>query len=110
MKKEYNHLELGVEVHNIAGYYVPLEEHIIPFDGKELLFLLGFACIESSCCGVRSWNYIQVPGFLLNKNVKEGPEGITGVSEVDTIDDSNTKIRIAEILAAKYPGADVDGW
>jgi hypothetical protein len=109
MKKEYNHLELGVEVHNIAGYYVPLEEHIIPFDGKDLLFLLGFACIESSCCGVRSWNYIQVPGFLTGKNSK-GSEGITGVSEVDTIEDTPTRLRIAEILAAQYPGADVDWW
>jgi hypothetical protein len=109
MKKEYNHLELGVEVHNIAGYYVPLEEHIIQLDGKDLLFLLGFACIESSCCGVRSWNYIQVPGFLTGKTSKGG-EGITGISQVDTIEDTPTRLRIAEILASQYPGADVDWW
>jgi hypothetical protein len=109
MKKEYSHLELGTEVHNIAGYYVPLEEHVIPFEGKELIFLLGFACVQSSCCGVRSWNYLQEPGFLIKKHVKGGGETPL-ISEVDTIEDSDTRLRIAEILAAQYPGNDIDWW
>jgi hypothetical protein len=109
MKKEFSHLELGTEIHNIAGYYVPLEEHILPFDGKEIIFLLGFACIQASCCGVRSWNYIQVPGFLLKKHSRGGGE-LPLVSEVDTIEDSDTRLRIAEILTAEYPGTDIDWW
>ncbi len=65
MTTEFTHPELDQEVHSIAGYYIPREEHTLPYDSREVLYIVGDACIEASCCGVASWSYIQVPGFLV---------------------------------------------
>ena len=68
-KMEFTHPELGEEIRSLAGYYVPREEQVMPYHGKEVLLLLGDACIDSSCCGCASWSYVQVPGFLVKKHV-----------------------------------------
>jgi hypothetical protein len=107
MKKDYTHLELEQEVHNIAGYYIPNEEHVIPFEGKELLYLLGYACVEASCCGVRNWSYIQVPGFLLRKHVRGGGSK-PFISEVEIIEDQELRNRVSEMLLQKYPSTDIE--
>jgi hypothetical protein len=81
----------------------------MPYNGKEVLLLLGDACIDSSCCGCASWSYIQVPGFLVRKHVTGGAEK-PGVSEVDTIEDKAVRDGLVQSLGKKYPGARVEVW
>ena len=108
-KKEFTHPELGEEIRSISGYYVPREEQVMPYQGKEVLLLLGDACIDSSCCGCASWSYIQVPGFLVKKHVRGSTEK-PGVSEIDTIEDKAVRDELAQSLGKKYPGARVEVW
>jgi hypothetical protein len=108
-KTEFTHPELGQEIRSLAGYYVPREEQIMPYRGKEVLLLLGDACIDSSCCGCASWSYIQVPGFLVRKHVRGGGEK-PEVSEVDSIEDKTVRDGLVKSLAEKYPGARVEVW
>jgi len=108
-KMEFTHPELGEEIRSISGYYVPREEQVMPYNGKEVLLLLGDACIDSSCCGCASWSYIQVPGFLVRKHVTGGAEK-PGVSEVDTIEDKAVRDGLVQSLGKKYPGARVEVW
>ena len=108
-KMEFTHPELGEEIRSISGYYVPREEQVMSYNGKEVLLLLGDACIDSSCCGCASWSYIQVPGFLVRKHVTGGAEK-RKVSEVDTIEDKAVRDGLVQSLAKKYPGARVEVW
>jgi len=108
-KTEFTHPELGQEIRSLAGYYVPREEQIMPYRDKEVLLLLGDACIDSSCCGCASWSYIQVPGFLVRKHVRGGAEK-PEVSEVDTIEDKAVRDSLVRSLGEKYPGARVEVW
>ncbi|HWR69965.1 MAG TPA: hypothetical protein VN415_02815 [Dehalococcoidia bacterium] len=108
-KTEFTHPELGQEIRSLAGYYVPREEQIMPYRGKEVLLLLGDACIDSSCCGCASWSYIQVPGFLVRKHVRGSAEK-PQVSEVDTIEDKAVRDGLVQSLGEKYPGARVEVW
>jgi hypothetical protein len=108
MKKDFAHLELGCDVQNISGYYTPLEEHILLFEGKEVFYTLGHACVQSSCCGMRDWHYLQVAGFLLKKHAKRGGEQNLPISEMESIEDPETRRRITAILNEKHPGTDID--
>ncbi|RLC93146.1 MAG: hypothetical protein DRI39_06705 [Chloroflexi bacterium] len=110
MTVEFTHPNLGEEVEARAGYYAPLEEHVLPHEGREVLYILGKACIESSCCSAPgSWMYVQVPGFLVRKHVRGGGSA-PYVSEVEIIQDRETRDRIREAIARKHPGVQVEIW
>ena len=50
MTKEYTH-ELQVEYRSISGRYEPEKEGKIRVDGKEVLYVVGNAVVDSFCCG-----------------------------------------------------------
>ena len=108
-EREFTHPELGEEIRSISGYYVPREEQVMPFHGREVLLLLGDACIDSSCCGCASWSYVQVPGFLVKKRAA-GSASQPAVSVVDTIEDKGLRDGLFQDLTQKYPGARVEMW
>ena len=109
MTMEFSHPQLGEEVRALSGYYVPREEHVLPHDGREVLYIVGDACIDASCCGVASWSYVQVPGFLVKKHVRGG--GTTPiVSEVETIQDREVRNNVTGSLLKLYPGTRVEIW
>ncbi len=107
MIKEYCHPELGKEVAAPAGYYVPLEENTLPFNGKKVLYTLGSICIDSSCCGRGNWNYIQVPGYLIKEHIA-GDKATPPVSEIEIIKDENDRSQIMQLLLKKYPFARIE--
>lgn len=108
-RTEFTHPQLGEEIRSLAGYYVPREEQVMPYNGREVLLLLGDACIDSSCCGCASWSYIQVPGFLVKRHVG-GSAAKPEVSEVDTIEDKSARDGLVKSLGQKFPGARVEVW
>ena len=48
MIREFIHPDLGREIRSISGYYLPLEEHVLEYNGREVVYVLGDACIEAS--------------------------------------------------------------
>jgi hypothetical protein len=107
---EFTHPDLGEEVPVRAGYYAPLEEHVLPHEGREVLYIVGKGCIESSCCAAPgSWIYVQVPGFLVKKHVRGGGNA-PYISEVEIIDDQQTRKSVREAIASKHPGVQLDMW
>ncbi len=94
---------LGVEVAAPSGYYQPVQEDFLYFQDRRLLYTLGTACIEASCCGVGSWNYLRVEGYLV-----EGGAGASGTVEVDTVEATQEKTVITRLLQAKHPGVRVE--
>ena len=108
MTIEFTHPELGREVQAFAGYYVPMEEHQLSYNGREVIYILGHVCIEASCCGQGNWRYIQVPGFLVRKHIKG--EAALPVSEVERVEDETLRRDIMQTLATKYPEARIEMW
>ena len=107
MKIEFTHPELDQEVQTFTGYYVPVEEHVVPYNEREVIYILGHACIEASCCGSASWTYIQVVGFLLRKHIRGG-KGTLPVSEIEIIQDEEDRDTIRQSLIKKYPDARIE--
>ena len=68
---EYTHPELGEDIQGRAGFYTAVEELTMPYNGREVLYVMGTARLERPCCGgACCWGYIQVPGFLVRKHIR----------------------------------------
>ena len=64
-RTSYTREAFGSEVSAPSGYYVPLQEEWIDYDGRRLLCVAGTVCIEASCCGTGSWSYVRVEGQVV---------------------------------------------
>ena len=109
MIKKFVHPELGKEVQALAGYYTPMEEDVILFKGRKVLYIAGSICIDSSCCGVGNWSYIQIPGYLVRERIVDS-ETIMPVSEIETIQDEEDRKNIKKLMLEKYPSARIEIW
>jgi hypothetical protein len=61
---DFVHPELGREVTAIGGHYVFIKEIRLPYLGREILYFVGYAVLDSSCCGVGGCAYVLVAGFI----------------------------------------------
>jgi hypothetical protein len=103
----YTPEDFGTEVQAPSGYYLPAREEYVEFKGGTLLLVLGSACIEASCCGVGSWKYVRVEGYVVRSEepseVGEGPH-----IEIETIESAADRDEIVKMLTARHPGARVE--
>ena len=106
---EFAHPKLGEEVQALAGYYIPYEEHTLPYRGREVIYILGHVCVDGSCCGTANCDYVQVPGFLKRKHIRTG-ETTSPVSEVEIIQDEADRKNIRDSLTKKYPDVHIEIW
>ena len=84
MRKEYTHEELGREIESISGHYMMEEEVRIPFEARELLYILGYGIIDSSCCGEGGCRYALVPGYIVEWKTASDEAG-RKISEVEPV-------------------------
>jgi hypothetical protein len=99
--------ELGKEVAAPAGYYLPLHEESLEHAGRRLLFVVGSACIEASCCGVGSWEYLRVEGYVIEDGLSAKREPGTSLV-IETIEDLSEQTAIRRLLGQKYPRARIE--
>ncbi len=95
MAKEYVHEELGKEVVAIAGNYAAEREERLAVKGREVLYVVGRAMFDTTCCGVGGCGYAFVPGYILSWKKGESVEG-RPVSEVEPIEDLKLRSQIEE--------------
>ena len=72
--KDFVHPDLGREVTAIGGYYVFDREIRLPYNGREILYFVGYAVLDSSCCGAGGCAYVFVPGFIIQWKYQKSPD------------------------------------
>ena len=82
---EYIHPELNQRVEFFGGGYSFLEEGKITHEGKEVLYLLGTAAVESSCCGRGGCAFIKGAGLCSFPGRRARESGGEAVSEIERI-------------------------
>ena len=93
----YRHLELGKDVATgIAGVYTPEKEVLLPYNGREVLYVVGEAMLSASCCGVGNWVYVAVPGYVVKWH--SSSEGSVFISEVEPIGDPGSREELRKII------------
>ncbi len=110
MSINYTHLELGKDVEiGIAGYYTPQQEARLKYNGKEVLYVIGRAVVESSCCGSGSWLYAIVPGYIVNWQNQRNEADLL-VSEVEPIRDDEAQKKIRRIIETSEDASPIGFW
>lgn len=89
------HLPLGEPVQAIGGSYVLVKEALLPFHGGEVLYVVGHAAFDSSCCGAGGCAYARVAGLVLawHAGHDDGGRPLTEVLPIADEDDRDTLTR-----------------
>jgi len=82
--QEFVHPRLGQEVTAIGGHYVFGKEIRWPFQGREILYFVGYAVLDSTCCGVGGCAYVLVAGFIRKWKYKKNDNDCP-VSQIELI-------------------------
>ena len=99
MIREYTH-EIGREVRSISGGYEFEREGNLQIDGRKVLYVVGNAVVDSSCCGVGGCRYALVPGYVRQFKTRQDEQGLW-ISEVEPIIDMATRQEITRVLKEK---------
>ncbi|MBM4330440.1 MAG: hypothetical protein FJ117_04295 [Deltaproteobacteria bacterium] len=100
---EYIHPELQKKVEFFGGSYIFIEEGRLNYRGKEVLYLVGLAGIEASCCGTGGCAFIKVPGYVHFWKKSRNEFG-QSISEIERIESPGRQREISKILLEKHPG------
>ncbi len=94
---KYTHLELDKEQRFLPGYYVPTKEVRMKYDGREVLYVVGQATLDSACCNVGSFAYVIVPGYVVNWQKERNQDGLP-VTEVEPVSDNAVQSNLRKII------------
>ena len=106
---EYTHSKLNEDSYAIAGYYTPEKELRLKYNNREVLYVVGQAVIESSCCGTGGCRYALVPGYIVNWQNRANEAGLP-VSDVEPISDKTARDAIRQIISEAESVPQVEFW
>ena len=88
---------MNQEVTAIGGHYLLLKEVRLPFEGRVVLYLVGHAAFDTTCCGVGGCAYALVPGFVLDWKGEKNEDGLA-VSQVESIRDKDAQRKLQRLI------------
>jgi hypothetical protein len=100
MLLDFTHPELNCEITAIGGYYLFLKEVSFPYQGQTILYLVGCAVFNNTCCGAGGISYAQVQGFLHRYRYKTEPSGAQ-VSLIEPIINPQHQEKVRKIIQEK---------
>ncbi|MBN1945720.1 MAG: hypothetical protein JW797_08580 [Bradymonadales bacterium] len=107
---QFVHPPLEEEVRAIGGGYTYLREVLMPVGDRQLLYLLGAAVVDTSCCGVGGCGFALVPGFLGEQAGLERTEDNGRVSLVEPISDERLRREITALIKQTEMVQEVRFW
>jgi hypothetical protein len=108
MIKEYTH-ELEKEVLSISGRYELVKEERFEYNKKEIIYVIGNAIVDSSCCGHGGCRYAVVPGYIVSWKSKINEDGLH-ISQVEPITEQFVKKDLRRVLEKKEWVSQVQFW
>lgn len=97
MASFYVHRPLGETVEAIGGSYRLVREERLPFEGGEVLYLVGHALFDTTCCGVGGCGYALVQGVVVRWRAMTSADGLP-MTEVEPIADEALRDRLRRTL------------
>jgi hypothetical protein len=95
--ERYVHEPLDTEVTAVAGHYVLTREERLAVGGRELLYVLGHAIFDTSCCGMGGCGYAIVPGYVLAWHASTDGGGLP-VTLVQPIRDPDERVALTALI------------
>ena len=98
--QDFIHPELGQEITAIGGHYVFNTEQRLSFNNCDVLYLVGYAVVDTSCCGIGGCAYAMVPGYVRRWKYKKN-ETDEPVSQVEPVRDADDQTAISQLIQKK---------
>lgn len=93
----YVHQSLNEEITAIGGHYRLVKEARLPYRGREILYLVGHAAFDTTCCGPGGCAYALVPGFVISWRSGETEDGLA-TSLLEPIRDPGIQNDIRQLI------------
>ena len=100
--QDFIHPVLNQEVRTISGYYLLGEEKRLFFKGREVLYYLGCAVLDASCCGPAGCAYALVPGYIEQYKYKMNADD-RWVSQVKPLRDKGDQEKLRSLIREREP-------
>jgi hypothetical protein len=97
---DFVHPELGREITAIGGHYVFVKEICLPYRSREILYFVGYAVLDSTCCGVGGCAYVLVAGFITQWKYKADQRAAT-LSQIEPIRDELIQKEVRALIRKK---------
>ena len=97
---DFAHPVLGREVTAIGGHYVFTGERRLPYQDREILYFIGYAVVDTSCCGVGGCAYALVQGFIRKWKYKKNSSDLP-VSQIEPIRDVFLQKQIVRLIQTR---------
>jgi hypothetical protein len=107
--RDYAHQVLNQQYGGQSGYYIPRREVRLDFHGRQVLYIAGHAVVESSCCGTGNWDYVLVPGFVVNWHHGWNQSGLL-LSSVAPVEGSQNIKELTSLIETKEKTAGITFW
>ena len=104
---DFIHPVLNKAVRSISGHYILSQEKRLSYSGREVLYFIGCAVVDASCCGPGGCSYALVPGYVKDWKYKTGSDDLP-VSRVEPIRDATVQSGIRRAIMKKESVQQVD--
>jgi hypothetical protein len=99
---DFVHPVLNEEVRTLSGYYMLNTEKRLFFSGGEVLYYLGYAVVDSSCCGPGGCTYALVPGYIEQWKYKMNSDE-RWVTRIKSVCDKADQQKLQQLIKEKEP-------
>ena len=96
---EYVHPILNEEISAIAGHYTLIREEILHHESGPVLYFIGYAQMDTSCCGFKGCGYAIVAGRVVSLRCAKTPDDRV-VSQIAPIEETLHQ-EIARVIREK---------
>jgi hypothetical protein len=96
----YVHEPLNKPVQAIGGQYVFIKETLSLYQDRKILYLIGCALFDNTCCGTGGVGYAMVPGYIIHWKCSINSEG-KPVSLLFPVSDADEQDNIQKIIIQK---------
>ncbi len=104
---DFIHPVLNKAVRSISGRYILSQEKRLSYNGREVLYFIGCAVVDASCCGPGGCSYALVPGYVKQWKYRLTPENLP-VTQVEPIWNKDVQKALQRLIKKKDPVQQVD--
>jgi hypothetical protein len=99
---DFIHPVLNQAVRSISGHYILSQEKRLSYNGREVLYFIGCAVVDASCCGPGGCSYALVPGYVKQWKYRL-TTGNLPVTQVEPIRNKDVQKALQRLIKKKEP-------
>lgn len=84
----------------MSGWYELEKEEVVDIKGMELLYVVGSAAVDNSCCGAMGCQYALVPGYVQRWKYRQDEAGLW-ISRMEPVTDPKAREGISQMVKGK---------